>query len=236
MIKNLILSVIIGTSLLFSSIPVYATEEAEGLGDVNVVYGENEEYTEDQGELPELELEKETERQPREIPERPEETDIEPEYVYNTGDEETVISALNTAFAEDSSCEVDAKGIVPEDFGLNIYINIKNLDTGVIYMIPLYKENSYRQRCYVRPGSYTVTDVSVFEDTTGKYPFTYPDDFNVTDNGSHEIEVTLENYEEVEQEIADRTERYKYTQSEYRRQALFVKARELSENFILVYE
>ena len=164
---------------LLNSVSVYANAPEEGLGDINIVYDDT--PAEAASNLP-------SSIESSDFP-RPE------------ADETNIISALNTAYANDNSCEIDAVGIVPDDFGLNFYINVKNMDTGDIYQIPLYKENSYKQRCYVKDGSYTVLDVSVFEDAIGRYPFTIPDDFNMKPDETLTLTVTLENYGAVEQEI-----------------------------------
>ncbi len=178
------------TIILFMAMPgacAYAAESVGELGEINVVY--------DDGETTGDTVSDDTQPSPASESDEPD---------FPDGDEAEIINALDTAYAEDSSCEIDAKAAVPEYFGLNIYINIKNLDNGKIYQIPLYKENAYRQRCYVPEGSYTVMEVSVFEDSTGAYPFTCPDDFHMDADETHSLEITLGNYEEIESEINEK--------------------------------
>lgn len=165
---------------ILSTMPVYAADVE--LGDVEVVYDDEE-------------------LEPTEVSENTAPADTTAE-----GEEIEVISALNAAYSFEGACEIDAKAVLPENFGLNCYLNIHNNTDGKTYQLPLYKENSYKQRIYVTAGDYVVTEVSVFDDVTGMYPMTYPADFTVSSGDTHTLEVTLMNFDEIEQVIQEKKE------------------------------
>ena len=120
------------------------------------------------------------------------------------GDEITVIESVNTKKSDETGNQINMMAELPDHFGLSCYAQVKNTDTGITYNLPLYAANTYFQRCFVPDGHYTVSEISVYDDTTGKYSFTYPEDFSLENEAVIDLTTTLSNYEEVENEINDK--------------------------------
>lgn len=127
------------------------------------------------------------------------------------GDEQSVIEAMTTKQSEETPCQINFVGILPDMFGLNCYAQIMNDETGLIYNIPMYATNNYSQRLYVPEGTYTITEIKVFNDNTNTYPMlvssnTKPDVTNkyaivVSGTETCDVQVTLKDYDNINTEI-----------------------------------
>ena len=201
--KKRILMAILTGSLLISAIPVYAAPAATDVAAEEVTEESTEAVTEEPTET--------QEEEPAEEADQVSNNELEGAI---EGDEQEIIDAMTTRQSAESPCQVNFIAEVPDKFALSCYAQIMNLATGTIYNIPLYASNDYSQRCYVPAGSYTVTDIGVYEDTTMSYPMTVysntrqtdedPYEFSVADKETVDVRVTLTEYEEVEQMIQDK--------------------------------
>ena len=132
----------------------------------------------------------------------------EPEEVQRA-EEETVsddiyIDAAATMPDELRSCQINMTALLPDELRIDLYADVRNVSTHTVYRLPLYYENGYTQRCFVEPGEYAVTNIGVYDDSTGKYSFVFPEDFVLSDNEAVDLFIMLADEEAVQEEIDDR--------------------------------
>ena len=95
------------------------------------------------------------------------------------GDEIAVTESITTKQTEETPCQVNLSLNADEAFTLSVYAEIQNKDSGNIYRLNLYHDNKYMDKCFVEEGNYKVLEIASYEDSTGTYSFTYPEDFTV---------------------------------------------------------
>ncbi len=117
-------------------------------------------------------------------------------YAMEAGDEIEVTNSINTIQSETSPCQVYFKLNAEDTFSLSVYAEIENTDTGNIYRLSLYKDNSYMDKCFLEEGTYKVLEISSYEDSSGLYSFTYPDDFTIKAGETIDLETSLNTKEE----------------------------------------
>lgn len=112
----------------------------------------------------------------------------------------------NVAFASEmeKSCQITINLDVPNHFDLPCYAVICNLDTFEMTKINLIKQNDYRGRENVVPGTYTIAQISVVDDVTGQYPFDLPTEpYILEENSTTTFSSRLLNYKEVDRTIKE---------------------------------
>lgn len=120
-------------------------------------------------------------------------------------DEHPVVESVTTNYTNETSGMICLTAIVPANFGLSVYAQVENVDTGVVYNLPMYSDNSYFERCYVPAGNYAFQMVGVYGDSKNEYSFDFPSSqFYVAEKGSAEYELDLNNYDEVELQIQEK--------------------------------
>ena len=132
-------------------------------------------------------------------------------YAMEAGDEIEVTNSINTVKTEESPCQVNLKLDTDDDFSLSVYAEIENVDTGNIYRLSLYKDNSYMDKCFLEEGTYKVLEISSYEDSSGLYSFTYPKDFTIKEGETIDLETSLNTKEDPpkKEEISLSTKRQK---------------------------
>lgn len=113
------------------------------------------------------------------------------------GDEITAVESMTTKQSEETPCQVNLSLNADEAFTLSVYAEIQNTDTGNIYRLNLYHDNKYMDKCFVEEGNYKVLEIASYEDSTGTYSFTYPEDFSVKTGDTIDL-VTIISEKEVE--------------------------------------
>jgi hypothetical protein len=132
------------------------------------------------------------------------------------GDELTYILNTDTKKSDETPCQVTAKFNIPSGFNLNAYMDIMH-DDGTIYRILASDANGYSEFAFVKEGHYIVLSYGVVNDTTNKYGFKIEQDnfiVDATENSVITIKLTIDNYDEIAQTIADRTGEEKQELSE----------------------
>ena len=86
------------------------------------------------------------------------------------GDGYEIVENHDTAKSAETSCFLSVETICPEGFGLNTYVMLMD-EQGNSYRISISAENWYVGQIYLAPGTYQVTEVSVFDDYKQEYPF-----------------------------------------------------------------
>lgn len=120
------------------------------------------------------------------------------------GDEESVITS--TTKSEENNCQVTIKGNIPDKFGLDLFCDFRNEETGMIYRLFALYKNDYAAYIFVPNGNYEVIQCGVWGDTTNRYPLNYPESFTVARDDFFTIEPKLINEEEIAEEIKRREE------------------------------
>lgn len=121
------------------------------------------------------------------------------------GDGYEIVENYNTAKTAETSCFLTVETICPNGFGLNTYTILMDKQ-GNTYRISVSSENGYVGQIYLAPGTYQVTEVSVFDDYKQEYPFVITEqEFSLSENENKTISFTMRDYEKIEKEIADRT-------------------------------
>ncbi|SDB69686.1 hypothetical protein [Butyrivibrio sp. INlla16] len=113
------------------------------------------------------------------------------------GDEIAVTESITTKQSEVSPCQVNLSLNADEAFTLSVYAEIQNTDTGNIYRLNLYHDNKYMDKCFVEEGNYKVLEIASYEDSTGTYSFTYPEDFSIKSGDTIDL-VTMISEKEAE--------------------------------------
>lgn len=102
------------------------------------------------------------------------------------------------------NCQIAVNLTVPESFDMPCYAVVYNIDTETEYMISLLKENDYRGRELVTPGTYLIAQISVVDDLTCRYPFELPmDPVVLEEKTNHTVSSKLLNFDEVEEDIEE---------------------------------
>lgn len=122
------------------------------------------------------------------------EENVDSEETDETGDE--IIT--HTVHDEVNTVQLSLYCKMPEYFTVGVRMVLLHTETGDLYEITATKANKYYGKLYVPAGEYSVNTVMVDNDTTNKYPMTYPDTFVVEDNANHSIETTMTNFDEVQ--------------------------------------
>ena len=122
------------------------------------------------------------------------------------GDGYEIVENYNTAKTADTSCFLTVETICPKGFGLNTYVILMD-ELGNTYRISISSENGYVGQIYLAPGTYQVTEVSVFDDYKQEYPFVIAEqEFSLSENENKTISFMMRDYAKIEKEIADRTD------------------------------
>lgn len=119
------------------------------------------------------------------------------------GDEEDFVTS--TMRSEENNCQVTIKGRIPDKFGLDLFCDFRNVETGISYRLFALYKNDYSAFLFVPDGEYEVIQCSVWGDTTNKYPLIYEGSFSLEKEGFFTIEPSLINEDEIRDEI-DRRE------------------------------
>lgn len=120
-------------------------------------------------------------------------------------DEYRIIDSFETARSDEVSCTVSAQTICPEGFGLNTFVLLVD-EKGNVYRIALNAANDYTGYIYLASGSYSVTEVSVFEDFKQEYPFVVGEDsFTLAENENKTISFTMKDFDRIQEEINQKT-------------------------------
>lgn len=121
------------------------------------------------------------------------------------GDGYEIVENHDTAKSAETSCFLSVETICPEGFGLNTYVMLMD-EQGNLYRVSISAENWYVGQIYLAPGTYQVTEVSVFDDYKQEYPFIITErEITLSENENRTISYTMRDYEKIEKEIADRT-------------------------------
>ena len=107
---------------------------------------------------------------------------------------------------ETNTCQLSFKATIPEDFGLDCYIDLLHEDTQTTYRLIAYAKNNYTAWMYLPAGNYTVVSVGVWNDNTNMYPMELPDDFVLENEEKITLTSTLVNYRDVEAAIQKKIE------------------------------
>ncbi|MCR5789782.1 MAG: hypothetical protein K6G83_07830, partial [Lachnospiraceae bacterium] len=121
-----------------------------------------------------------------------------------TVSDDIYIDAAATMPDELRSCQINMTALLPDELRIDLYADVRNVSTHTVYRLPLYYENGYTQRCFVEPGEYAVTNIGVYDDSTGKYAFVFPEDFALSDNEAVDLFTMLADEEAVQEEIDER--------------------------------
>lgn len=100
---------------------------------------------------------------------------------------------------------------IPDGFGLNLYVNVWNYDTGEEYELYLYSTNNYTGHMALDEGTYMIGQVSVCDDNTSRYPVSWETDGETIDLAYNEVKTIhckLCNEEEIIQQIKEKREKY----------------------------
>ena len=97
----------------------------------------------------------------------------------DAGDEIAVTESISTKETTETPSQINLSLKSDDDFTLSVYAEIQNTDTGKIYRLSLYHDNEYLDKCFVEEGTYKVLEIASYEDSTGAYSFTYPEDFTL---------------------------------------------------------
>jgi len=121
------------------------------------------------------------------------------------GDGYEIVESHDTAKSAETSCFLSVETICPERFGLNTYVMLMD-ELGNSYRVSISSENWYVGQIYLAPGTYQVTEVSVFDDYKQEYPFIITErEITLSENENRTISFTMRDYEKIQKEIADRT-------------------------------
>lgn len=121
------------------------------------------------------------------------------------GDGYEIVENHDTAKSAETSCFLSVETICPEGFGLNTYVMLMD-ELGNSYRVSISSENWYVGQIYLAPGTYQVTEVSVFDDYKKEYPFIITErEITLSENENRTISFTMRDYEKIQKEIADRT-------------------------------
>ena len=129
------------------------------------------------------------------------------------GDEETVITS--TSKSEENNSQVTIKGSIPDKFGLDLYCDFRNEETGVVYRLFALYKNDYTAFLFVPNGNYKVIQCGVWGDTTNKYPLNYQDSFTLAREDFFTIEPSLIHEDEIKEEIERRENDIDEQEEEY---------------------
>lgn len=124
----------------------------------------------------------------------------------DAGDEVEAVMSYDTSKSEETPNQIEGVCQIPEGFGLNAYIELKDSE-GMHYYISVSQENGYADRVYVKNGTYSFVSAGVYGDNTGKYAFNLLEGEGdaVLDGGQNSfacIKVKIKNYEAIAEEIA----------------------------------
>ncbi len=120
------------------------------------------------------------------------------------GLEGEIIDVMNIGSSEENNCQVTINADLPENFDANIYVQLKNYDTGAIYQYTLYAVNNFVQRGYIPEGEYRVIECSVYDDINNSFPFNTVEDFTLKYGEVKTITVSLQDEQAAAELIADR--------------------------------
>ena len=199
---KLISTLLIATILLGNVVPVYAAEDEkteiasedettaeaeEGLsidedGVVSDVYFEEESVFESAGKASE---------KVKNLPE-------------GDGLEGQLFDVMNIPSSEENNCQVTIKADMPDNFDANIFVQLKNYDTGNIYQYTLYAINSFTERGYIPDGEYRVIECSVYDDINSTFPMNIPEDFTLKYGEVKTLTVDLQDEAAAVEAIAER--------------------------------
>lgn len=129
------------------------------------------------------------------------------------GDEETVITS--TSKSEENNSQVTIKGSIPDKFGLDLYCDFRNEETGVVYRLFALYKNDYTAFLFVPNGNYKVIQCGVWGDTTNKYPLNYQGSFTLAREDFFTIEPSLIHEDEIKEEIERRENDIDEQEEEY---------------------
>jgi len=118
--------------------------------------------------------------------------------------DDTYIDAVSAMPDEPRNCQINMTAILPEELRLALFADVRNISTHTVYRLPLYFDNGYTQRCYVESGKYSVTNIGVYDDATGKYDFIFPEDFALSEHETVDLFTMLADEEAVQEEIDER--------------------------------
>ncbi len=118
--------------------------------------------------------------------------------------DDVYIDAIFTERDEKRTAQVNMTLLLPDDLRLDVFADLRCINSHTVYRLPLYFDNGYAQRCYVEPGEYTVTNIGVYGDSTGKYSFVYPEDFSISENEVIDLYTMLADEEDVQKELDER--------------------------------
>lgn len=118
------------------------------------------------------------------------------------GDEDGVITS--TTKSEENNSQVNLSAVISQDFGLDIYVDFENEETGNTYRLYGLSKNNYSAYIFVPQGHYRIIDCAVWGDTTNAYPLNLPTDFVLSESDYYTIETSLLHEKEIDEEIAER--------------------------------
>lgn len=121
------------------------------------------------------------------------------------GLEGSIIDVADLASSEENNCQLTITGKLPEHFDANIYVHLKNDDNGNIYQYTLYAVNGHSQRGYIPDGDYHMMEASVYGDVNNMFPFILAEDFSIKKGEVKTIELILENEQNAQDVISNRT-------------------------------
>ena len=114
------------------------------------------------------------------------------------GDGYEIVENHDTSKNAETSCFLSVETICPKGFGLNTYVMLMD-EKGNTYRVSISSENWYVGQIYLAPGTYQVTEVSVFDDYKQEYPFIITDrEFTLSENENRTISFTMRDYEKIE--------------------------------------
>lgn len=165
-----------------------------------------------QSEVQTKNVEEQTEEEQIENAEEPQTEEVNQELLIQSQepipameDEHPIVESINTSYTDETSGMICLTAIVPANFGMSVYAQVENVDTGIVYNLPMYAENGYFERCYVPEGNYAFQIVAVYGDNKNEYSFDFPmNQFYVKAKGSAEYELNLNNFDEINLEIQEK--------------------------------
>jgi len=120
------------------------------------------------------------------------------------GDGYEVVEDFDTSKSESTSCSLTVQAVCPDGFGLNCYALLED-EQGGTYRISMSADNGYLGQIYLAPGCYQILEVTVFDDYKQEYPFIVTQsEIVLQKNESNSIIFTLQDYEKIQNEIAER--------------------------------